>query len=74
MVTTCPGLSDSRMQGATTGHIACKNGASSRQGRGRIPPAVDEFEIQNLEDELGIFGLYAVNGDRMGRATMLKWW
>ena len=57
------------------GHIAsaCKSGALSRQGKGRIQnlvvdaPAADENESQSSEDELGIFGLYAANSDRVGR-------
>ena len=57
------------------GHIAlaCKSGALSRQGKCRLqnlavdPPVADENEIQSSEDELGIFGLYATNSDRVGR-------
>lgn len=30
-------------------------------------PAVDENESQSSEDELGIFGLYAMNSGRVGR-------
>ena len=35
-------------------------------------PAVDEYEIQSLEDESGIFGLYGVNGDRRGRSNHVE--
>ena len=57
------------------GHIAsaCKSGALSRQGKGRIQdlavdaPAAEENESQSSEDELSIFGLYATNSDRVGR-------
>ena len=57
------------------GHIAsaCKSGALSRQGKGRIQnlavdaSAADENESQSSEDGLGIFGLYATNSDRVGR-------
>ena len=61
-------------------HIAsaCKSGASGRPSKGRVQNLAvddqtpDEDEIQSLDDELGIFGLYATNSGSASKVYLVE--